>query len=229
MAGVVAIGATAVVVIAVLLGLLLPNESPNAQILARTSPDLRDLGVALLAGAAGAYAYTKAALSSTLVGVAIAVALVPPLATVGLMLEEHRWTLAGGAITLFAANLVGITVAAAVVLLSTGFVPLPRLRDRSLGVIVGLIATAVAAAAVTVPLAFAYRRAMDATGQQTDVYRQVGATIGVGNTATDVLDVDVNGTDVVIAVSDRGAAPSVSTFEADLRDELGPGVSVTVK
>jgi uncharacterized hydrophobic protein (TIGR00271 family) len=229
MSGVIAIGATAVVGIAVLLGFLLPNATPNAQILARTSPDLRDLGVALLAGAAGAYAYTKSSLSSTLVGVAIAVALVPPLATVGLTVEEHRWTLAGGALTLFATNLVGITVAASVVMLSTGFVPVPRLRDRSIGVVVGVGAAVIAAVAITVPLAVAYAKVKTATGQQTEIYRQVGSTLGVGNTATHVVKIDVSGNEVVIDLSDPAAAPGPADFEADLRDEVGPDVSVTVK
>ena len=72
------IGAAAVVIVAYIMGIFLPNATPNAQLLARTSPDLRDLGVALLAGAAGAYAQTRRSLATSLVGVAIAVALVPP-------------------------------------------------------------------------------------------------------------------------------------------------------
>jgi uncharacterized hydrophobic protein (TIGR00271 family) len=127
-----AAGAALVVAVAFLIGLLLPTSTPDAQILARTSPDLRDLGVALMAGAAGAYAKTRNKLASTLTGVAIAVALVPPLATVGLMLEEHRFALARGAAVLFAANLIGIVLAATLVLLLTGYAPLPRLRRAGL-------------------------------------------------------------------------------------------------
>jgi uncharacterized membrane protein len=42
--------------IAYLIGLA-PNLTPNEQILIRTAPDLRDLGIAILAGAAGSYGY----------------------------------------------------------------------------------------------------------------------------------------------------------------------------
>ncbi len=42
-----------------LVGLTLPDATPNTQILARTNPDLRDLGVAVLAGTAGAYVRTR--------------------------------------------------------------------------------------------------------------------------------------------------------------------------
>ena len=229
MLGVAAAAAAGAIAIVFALGLALPNVTPDAQVLARTSPDLRDLGVALAAGAAGAYAYTKSSLSSALVGVAIAVALVPPLGTIGLMLEEHRWTLAGGAMTLFTTNLVGITLSAALVLLATGFVPFPRLRSRSLGMMLGLSAATLAVAVVTVPLAIVYSKVMSTTGTQTDVYRQVGMTIGAGNTAAQVLKVDVNGNQVVIHVSDPGAAPPAAQFEIDLRDEIGADVQVTIK
>ncbi len=229
MLGVVAVASLGVVVVAALLGMLLPNVTPTAQILARTSPDLRDLGVAGLAGAAGAYAYTRSSLSSTLVGVAIAVALVPPLATVGLMVEEHRWTLAGGAATLFAANFVGITASAVGVMLLTGFVPLPRLRERSFGVLAGVAAVLSAIVIVAVPLAIAYTRVIDVAGNQTALYRQVSQTVGVGNTGVEIVKVDRRGNSVVITVTNPDDVPAPATFEADLVDEVGPNVKVEIR
>ena len=59
-------GAVIVVVVSYITGIFLPDSTPTAQILARTSPDLRDLAVALLAGAAGAYAQTRSSLSSSM-------------------------------------------------------------------------------------------------------------------------------------------------------------------
>ncbi len=47
-------------------------------------PSLPDWGIALAAGAAAAFAYTRPGVSSALAGIAIAVALVPPLCTVGI-------------------------------------------------------------------------------------------------------------------------------------------------
>ena len=56
----------------------------GSEIVARMRPTLLDLGVALAAGAAAAFAYTRRGVSSALAGIAIAVALVPPLCTVGI-------------------------------------------------------------------------------------------------------------------------------------------------
>lgn len=64
--------------------------------LSRTEPRLRDPAIALAAGAAGMYSVVRKDLSSVVPGVAIAVALVPPLANVGLMAELGEWDLARG-------------------------------------------------------------------------------------------------------------------------------------
>lgn len=231
MFGVVVGGAAAVVLAAVILGLFLPDGTPTAQILARTNPDLRDLGVAVLAGAAGAYTQTRPSLSSSLVGVAIAVALVPPLAAVGLMLEEGRWGLAKGAFTLFAANLVGITLAVAVVLLLTGFVPVPHLRERSGAVLAGLGGAVLAVTIVAGPLSVAYSRASTSAQNLTAVNAQVAATLGSTTSGVDVSKVDVNGDHVTIKVTDpgSGSVPMAADFENDLVDELGPNVKVTLE
>ncbi len=79
------------------LGAVLSTGPLSAELLSRTSPDVRDLLVALAAGAAGAYAIVRPDVSASLPGVAVAVALVPPLASVGLALEAGRGDLARGA------------------------------------------------------------------------------------------------------------------------------------
>lgn len=229
MLAVIVAGAASIVGAAILIGLFLPDATPNGQILARTSPDLRDLGVAVLAGAAGAYTQTRPKLSNSLVGVAIAVALVPPLATGGLMIEEGRWALARGAFTLFSANLLGITLAVAVVLLVTGFVPLPHLRATTGRVVGGLAASAVAVGLVAIPLGVTYSRAINNAQTATAVTRQVVETVGTANTAVDIGRVKVDGDNVTISLSDPTNAPDAAAFQADLADELGPNVSVAVE
>jgi len=96
MLGIIIVGTVSSILMAYLIGFTLPDITPNQQILIRTSPDLRDLGIALLAGAAGASGYYRSEYSSILVGVAIAVALVPPLCTCGIMLEQVHYILANG-------------------------------------------------------------------------------------------------------------------------------------
>ena len=219
-------GAALVVAIAYVLGLVLPDATPNAQILARTSPDLRDLGVAVFAGAAGGYTYTRPDLSSSLVGVAIAVALVPPLGAVGLMLEEGRWTLAQGALTLFTTNLFGITLSVAVVLLTTRFVPLPRFGRQGAGLAAGIVGFMALTSVIMIPLSIAYGSVVGRAATQTDVYTQAAATVGGSTT---IAKIDVNGSNVRIHLDDPTSAPEAAQFEADLVDELGPDVNVTIE
>jgi uncharacterized hydrophobic protein (TIGR00271 family) len=97
-------------------GLPLPGE-----ILARTNPNLIDLGIALAAGAAGGFVAVRTEASGALPGVGIAVALVPPLATVGMTLGLGHLDLALGALLLFTTNLVAIVLAASLVLVGAGF------------------------------------------------------------------------------------------------------------
>lgn len=109
--------------ISLLVGLLAPGKLLTAEMLARSSPTLLDLIVALASGAAGAYALCRQDVSTSLPGVAIAVALVPPLATIGLSLSQGDWRIAGGAMLLFATNLIAIAAMGSVVFLMLGFQP----------------------------------------------------------------------------------------------------------
>ncbi|MBK8517096.1 MAG: DUF389 domain-containing protein [Saprospiraceae bacterium] len=112
---IIVVGAVFSIFISYLYGLLLRGETPNEQILIRTSPDLRDLGVAIFAGAAGSFGYYRSEYSTVLAGVAIAVALIPPLCACGMMIEEGHMILAKGSFLLFFTNLIGIAFAAILV------------------------------------------------------------------------------------------------------------------
>lgn len=70
------------VAISATMALFLRSLELTPEILGRTHPTLLDLGVALFAGAIGAYCQTDKSLSNSLAGVAIAVALVPPLSVI---------------------------------------------------------------------------------------------------------------------------------------------------
>lgn len=98
------------------------------EMLARTNPNLFDLAVAILAGAVGAYCQAKEKLADSLAGVAISVALVPPLGVVGIGLAFGNFVVWAGALLLYATNLVGIAVAGSLVLLFLGFSPLHRAK-----------------------------------------------------------------------------------------------------
>jgi uncharacterized hydrophobic protein (TIGR00271 family) len=80
----------------------------GAEVLSRTTPNLLDLGVALVAGAISTYAKVRSKAVSSVAGTAIAVALVPPVCVCGLLLSAQQWGPARGAGLLFLANLLGI-------------------------------------------------------------------------------------------------------------------------
>ena len=106
-------GIGASLLISLILGFIVPMEQLTPELLARGGPTIIDLGVAFLSGAAAAYAVARPSLLGALAGVAIAAALVPPLATVGISFAEGVWGVTEGAAILFATNLVAIILGAA--------------------------------------------------------------------------------------------------------------------
>ena len=100
---------------------LLPIEHVTDQMAMRTHPTLLDLAVAILAGIAAAYGYANSKVGESLAGVAIAVALVPPLCVAGIGIGWMDAHLFWGALLLFLANVIGILFAAGVVFYLLGF------------------------------------------------------------------------------------------------------------
>ena len=97
------------------MGLITPAHDPSPEIAARGNVNVLDLGVAFVSGMAAAYAGTRPKLAATLAGVAIAAALVPPLAVVGIAAAAGEWLLSGMAAILFLTNLVAIILGSALV------------------------------------------------------------------------------------------------------------------
>lgn len=116
------IGVIVVVGIASLVGLLPFTLGVSSEMLARTAPTTLDIAIALASGLAAAYASVNTKISATLAGVAVSVALVPPLATSGLMFAFGRPDLGLGALLLWFANFLSIQLAAAAVYMLCGFV-----------------------------------------------------------------------------------------------------------
>lgn len=94
------------------IGLVPLNLEPQSEMLSRTAPTLYDLIIAVASGLAGAYAVANPKVAAALPGVAVSVALAPPLAACGLFLAEGSLHLGGGAFLLFLTNLFGIQLAA---------------------------------------------------------------------------------------------------------------------
>jgi uncharacterized hydrophobic protein (TIGR00271 family) len=109
-------GVFLVLLVSFVLGKIHHDLPLGSQVLSRTSPNILDLIIALAGGTAGAYATISPKLRSSMVGVAVATALVPPLSVCGLCLARGELSLAWGGFLLFFANFIAIQFAFSVVL-----------------------------------------------------------------------------------------------------------------
>lgn len=114
-------GATMVVVIGFIVGWMHQDSPLTNEILSRTQPTSMDLMIALAGGTAGAYAMISPQLSVAVVGVAVATALVPPLAASGILFAHGESSLGFGALLLALTNIIAIQFTNALVLWSAGF------------------------------------------------------------------------------------------------------------
>lgn len=136
----VVLGVLVVVVISYLSSRFIDIRVTGTEMFSRAFPTLLDLGVAMAAGAAGAFVMSRESIKNSIAGVAIAVALVPPLAVVGIGLAMGRSAaediglsfrevglfaggndIAAGAFVLFLTNLAAIIVVAGIVMSFLGY------------------------------------------------------------------------------------------------------------
>ena len=133
-----------------LVALMIGLEAINTEILARSNPTLIDFGIAMAAGAAGAFANTRRSIATAMPGVAIAVALVPPLSVVGIGLALGDLVLARGSLLLFVTNLVCIVFFGGLVFVFQSYGALFKAKQ-------GLIFSVVTLALLAIPLSFSMR------------------------------------------------------------------------
>jgi uncharacterized hydrophobic protein (TIGR00271 family) len=114
------VGVAVAVAMGFALGLMLPGLEATPEMLSRTRPNLFDLFVAILAGFAGSYALIDEKISPALPGVAIATAIVPPLANSGLCLALGAIEGGIGSFLLFFANFLSILLVASVTFIVSG-------------------------------------------------------------------------------------------------------------
>jgi len=131
-AGIAASGTTLAIGTGALVGAVLPRTVDvfsNTEILARITPTMVDLAIAIAAGAAGAYALARRDVSDSLPGVAVAIALVPPLTVVGLCWQAGEWGAGNGALLLFLTNAIAIVLAGGATFVVVGAAPLDRVSE----------------------------------------------------------------------------------------------------
>ena len=114
------IGSAAAIAFTALIVLVSPLQTMTPEIASRTRPNLFDLLVALFSSLAGSYAMIRGR-EGTIVGVAIATALMPPLAAVGYGLATMNWTVFAGALALYVTNFLTIALTATIMARLYGF------------------------------------------------------------------------------------------------------------
>ena len=145
-------------VVALGLSALLTTLSPELvfipeQVQARTRPTYYDLLIALAAGSAGAYTIARKE-SGAIPGVAVAVALLPPLASAGVLLTVGEFELALRAIVLFLTNLVAMILAGALTFMAVGVSPPAARKQTAMFIKAQIGLFVVLTVAISVPLWF---------------------------------------------------------------------------
>lgn len=138
-------GSLVALLVAMLFTWMMPLHTLTPEIEARLNPNVLDLMVAVVSGIAGAYASARSEVAKSLAGVAIAVALIPPLSVTGIGLGWGDMDIVIGSFLLFLTNLVGITLAAAITFIVLGYSPLTRAKK-------GVSYIFVLMALITIPL-----------------------------------------------------------------------------
>ena len=122
-------GITLALMLSMILGFIYPFNLDSHELMARTDVGLGSIVLALASGAAAVVSLTTG-LASVLVGVMVAVALLPPTATLGLMIGAGQPKLAVGAALLLGVNIVSVNLAAKVVFWFRGVKPRSWLEKR---------------------------------------------------------------------------------------------------
>lgn len=228
--GLVAVAASAVaVVVAFVFTAWLPGSldlEQNTQITARVAPTVVDLLIALAAGGAGAYATSRTDVSAALPGVAVAIALVPPLSVVGAAAQAGAPSLAFGALLLFATNAVGIMFAGGVVFVLTGVTPVRRIAQRRLWIRETVAGVAVVGVSVFAALAVSTPQRLFRSDSSNDARPVAEAWAGRDD---EVVSIAVDGDAVEILVAGPAEPAAVDLLADRLAATLRHDVELTVR
>jgi len=226
------LGAGLGILVGIVIALLIPRVGTEmllpGEIMGRTEPNLVDLAIALAAGAAGAYVMIRSEAGSALPGVGIAVALVPPLATVGITFGIGRTDLAGGALLLFATNWLAIVFAAGIVFALAGFGAHRDVRGQFQGGLAGLGLVALLVL-LAIPLGInAVQRWGDSNANRAaaEVVTEWDPTMALENL---VVDTTTKPTRVVVDLAGASAPQDTDALADSLAASLEEPVILTIR
>ena len=208
--------------VSILIVWLSPLRTPTPEILARTTPNLFDMIAATLSGLAGGYAMIRNR-GGTIVGVAIATALMPPMATVGFGIAVAQWGISKGALLLFTTNLATIALSTTLMCTWYGFSGRATRHAVAWQIVVGF--------AVLLPLGWPLAHALGDIAQQTRLLGTVRNTLTdtLSNQSVRVLDMQIDDSrkvlDVTFAAQHYGMDEDAALHQA-LKSALPSGLSL---
>jgi len=208
--------------VSILIVWLSPLRTPTPEILARTTPTLFDMIAATLSGLAGGYAMIRNR-GGAIVGVAIATALMPPMAVVGFGIAVGQWGIAKGALLLFTTNLATIALSATLMSTWYGFSGRATRHAVAWQIVVGF--------AVLLPLGWPLAHALSDIAQQTRLLGTVRNTLTstLSNQSARVLDLQIDDSrkvlDVTFAAQHYGMDEDAALHQA-LKSALPSGLGL---
>lgn len=208
---------------------IIPLKQITTEMASRLHPNLLDLGVAIISGIAGAYANAKEEVAKSLAGVAIAVALVPPLSVVGIGIGLMNVEVIFGASLLFITNLIGIILSASLTFVFLGYSPIKRAAKS-------LLITSVMVVVVSVPLIVSFNQLIEKNLiynqlvplKEIDINgKQIEITLQKVNIQNDIvyIDLDIAGSRLL---SDEELYLLKQKFENILKKEIVMTLSVKI-
>ena len=184
-------------------------ETVESEVLSRTNPTLIDFGIAMAAGMAGAFTQTRRSIADAIPGVAIAVALVPPLSVIGIGLALKEQEIAVGSSLLFLTNLICIIFFGSLVFVFQSYGNIDRAKK-------GLVLSTAVMFALGFPLTLSMRDLII----KKNVRYQISSSI-INETEifrnSDIQSITVNPKDGYLQVNIEVAAPANSINQADIK------------
>jgi uncharacterized hydrophobic protein (TIGR00271 family) len=222
-----------VILITSLVAWLSPLKQVTPEILARTNPNLLDLFIAVLSGLAGTLALRTGAVAMTIIpGVAIAVAVIPPLAVVGYSLSNHHGAMAGGAFLLFLTNLVSIMISAAAVFLLMGFRPHEEAERGHLKLKYRVALSTVVLVILAVPLVQTLRTAVSQVRLRAEVASLLDNSFKTETSAVSDVSFPQGAPGLQVRATLRTTryyeASEINAAEESLRKRFGPDAKLTI-
>lgn len=221
-------GVLLTIIISIIITKLVGIRTFGPEIWGRTRPTLLDLGVALAAGGAGGFALTRRSIANALPGVAISVALVPPLSVVGIGVGMGVNSVAAGSGLLFLANLAGIIFSSSIVFLAHDYGSFQKARH-------GLVISVASLIILGLPLGLSLETFLVKEHTRRHVeYLLYRRTITFSNSDIKRIDVRRDGerflVDMEVAVPfDSLSANQVQLVQKFLQDNLKKPLTLKVK